>query len=316
MKKIFNEFNNVFFDESSSYKFEQLSETIFIKEIITSLSKIMKDGFNEYLFIILSSHNPDIIPLSINYQSKQKKILIFISDESGTVPEYLSPHYYAIFKAYMQPDKNLVDNVFNFSLGCVRSVPQLPIIPIANRQYSVFFIGNLNRPRMKFYFSLIHPYIPFKLLNLSIFKYSRIRKLLLRLKSNFDSRFPHSYIRFTNGFQQGITPAKYGQFIANSKIVLCPKGFKSTECFRHYEAMRAGCIIVSEKLPNTQFYKDSPIVQIDNWGEGLKKVKDLLGNHSELEKLHYLTLNWWKEKCSEVATAQYVYSCINQLNDK
>ncbi|GGW50560.1 hypothetical protein [Arenibacter certesii] len=311
MKKIINGFNNVLFDDSSEYKFDQLHETKFLSEVFTSLSQLMKDEFNDYLFFILSSHDRNIIPSSAKFKTEKQKIIIVLSDESGTVPEYLSPHYYAIFKAYMQPDKILDNNIFNFSLGCVKSVPELPITPINDRDYSVFFIGNLNNSRIKFYFSLISTIIPcnWSFLN----NLSRIKKLILPIKSKFDNRFPNSYIRFTNGFMHGITPIEYGQIIANSKIVLCPKGFVSSECFRHYEAMRAGCVIISEKLPETHFYQGSPIIQVNSWKEGLKRATYLLNNPKELEKLNKLTRDWWNERCSEVATAQYMQSCIYQL---
>jgi len=304
MKKIIKGLHNVLFDESSDNKLECLNETVFIKNVFLSLSKIMKEEFNDYLFFILSSHDANVIPSSASYKSKKKKVLIFISDESGTLPDYLSPNYYAIFKAYMHGDPISSGNIFNFSLGCVREVPQLPIVPIDSRKYSVFFIGNLNNQRIKFYSSLFSMFLPIRVATLK--KLSVIKRLVVSLKSNFDNRFPNSHIRFTKGFRQGITPVEYGKMIANSKIVLCPKGFYSAECFRHYEAMRAGCVIVSEKLPNTFFYKDSPIIQIATWEEGLKKVSQLLDNPVELEKISHSTRDWWNEKCSEHATAPYL----------
>mgnify|MGYP001628136024 FL=1 len=86
-----------------------------------------------------------------------------------------------------------------------------------------------------------------------------------------------------------------------------------TECFRHFEAMRAGCVIISEPLPDTPFYKDSPLIQIKDWNEGCKVVEDLLNDESKLEEIHRKTLSWWKEKCSEQATAQYIIENIEKL---
>jgi hypothetical protein len=144
---------------------------------------------------------------------------------------------------------------------------------------------------------------------------SQVRKnILLFFKSKFDNKFPHSYIRFTNGFLRGLPPDKYGNMIANSKIVLCPTGVSSKECFRHYEAMRAGCVIISERLPETYFYKDSPIIQIDNWKEGLAKAHDLINDDRELEKISRKTYEWWEERCSEFATAKYMKMCLEKSN--
>tara|TARA_R110002012_G_scaffold220618_1_gene392258 strand:+ start:10226 stop:10429 length:204 start_codon:yes stop_codon:yes gene_type:complete len=46
MKKIISELSNVLFDESSSYDFEELNETNFLTELLTSLSKKMQEEFD------------------------------------------------------------------------------------------------------------------------------------------------------------------------------------------------------------------------------------------------------------------------------
>jgi hypothetical protein len=268
--------------------------------------------FNQYEFYIFSfSWEQDKLPESALYTTNKKKILIYISDESSNVPYYLSTYYFAIFKVHLQSNKFLVDNIFNFPLGCVKDVPQLPVININNRKYSVFFIGNLNENRLSFFYYLLFGKIPNRMLHICIrliIKLKFLKKIFTLLK--FDNKYSNSFIRFTGGFKNGIPPEKYGEIIADSKIVLCPKGFQFTECFRHYEAMRAGCVIISEKLPPTYFYKDSPIIQISDWKEGLKVANELINNNEELERLSKATINWWKNKCSEDAVAQYVADTI------
>jgi hypothetical protein len=78
--------------------------------------------------------------------------------------------------------------------------------------------------------------------------------------------------------------------------------------------MRAGCIIISEKLPPTFFYKDSPIIQVSDWNEGLNIAKELINNDLELEKRSKMMIDWWKEKCSENATAKYMVKCLEGLD--
>lgn len=305
---IIKEFTNVIYDDASSYTFDALNESLFLEETFTSLSQLMKDEFEDYLFFILSSHDSAIIPSSINYQTKKKKILIFISEESGTTPQHLSPNYFAIFKSYIKADKTLEKNIFNFSVGCVKDVPQLPIKSFISRKYFVFFSGSLNDNRMHFYYTFL-PFLKSRKLSF-LSTFINQQKILVRLKSNFSKKFPNSYIRFTNGFKKGMNPQTYGQMIADSKIVLCPKGAISAESFRHNEAMRAGCVIVSEKLPKNYFYENSPIIQIDNWTEGLQKTSELLKNEAELEKIAHATQIWWREKCSPEAVSKFVHSSI------
>ena len=97
-----------------------------------------------------------------------------------------------------------------------------------------------------------------------------------------------------------------------SKIVLCPKGFHSTECFRHYEALKQGCIVISEKLSDSYLYNNSPIIQLDNWNGIRKIVNDLLQDESLLMKKSEESLRWYENVMSEKATAMYVLSKIEQ----
>lgn len=311
-KTIINGLTNVLYDNSSTYTFDILNESLFLEETFTMLSQLMKNEFEDYLFFILSSHDPSVIPSSITYKTKKKKILIFISEESGVTPQHLCQYYFAIFKSYIKTDKILEKNIFNFSIGCVNDVPELPIKPLNSRKYLVFFSGSLNDSRMHFYAAFI-PWLNSKKRTFSG-SFINHQKILVLLKSNFSKKFPSSYIRFTNGFKKGLKPETYGKLIADSKIVLCPKGSKSAESFRHNEAMRAGCVVVSEKLPKNHFYENSPIIQIDNWAEGLQKTSELLNNEVELIKISHATQMWWREKCSPKAITKYIYSSIQKIN--
>ena len=305
---------NVFY-ESPETKFENLCETYFLLNVFERIKMHMKDKFYEYNFYIYSyGWKQDILPKSAFHEHKKKKIFIYISDESGNTPYYLSPYYNCIFKIHLQLDKFLVKNIFNFPLGCEKHIPRREYKDINERKYSIFFSGNLNRGRLPLYFYLTFGKTPIAIIRKGFKIFMRIdfiKKILTLLK--FDSKFPNAFIRFTNGFKQGLSAEKYGEIIADSKIVLCPKGFNLPECFRHYEAMRAGCVIISEKLPPTYFYKDSPIIQISDWKEGLKIAGELINNNEKLEKLSKLTISWWENKCSEDATAQYVIKCIESI---
>ena len=55
------------------------------------------------------------------------------------------------------------------------------------------------------------------------------------------------------------------------------------------------------------------MIQVKDWKEGNQVVKKLLHNPEKLEEIHKKTLSWWKDKCSEKATAQYIVENINNL---
>lgn len=253
---------NVSYSSESWVNEDKLCETKYLAKTMIHLRDIFKE-FDNFEFAILSTQDGNTIPAT--RKTDKKNILIWISDEFGRYPDDLSQKFDFIFKSYIEQEG---DNISPFPLGYVTEVPEFPYKDISQRKYNVFFSGNLNYNRRLFYYSLcrkLHKILPSGF-NPKYLINHYTRDYILKIKSQFDHDFPSpSIVRFTNKFKTGINPNEYGKILSETKIVLCPKGFHSTECYRHYEAMRAGCIIISERLPETYLYKDSPIIQVDNW---------------------------------------------------
>jgi hypothetical protein len=133
-------------------------------------------------------------------------------------------------------------------------------------------------------------------------------------KRQIIAHFPRSFIRFSNGFHCGLTPEEYSARLYDSQIVLCPPGLSQPETIRHYEAMRAGCIVILEPLPDTYFYRNSPIIIIRNWREAQQKILHLLANPAEMVSLQHQILDWWNNRCAEKAAAQYIFSKLQTLS--
>lgn len=298
---------NVLLDSASAYQWEALNETVFLKNFFKCLSCEMGNDFSRYTYYIFSSHEPSTVPHSADNRSRNK-ILFFISDESASIPVALRENYFAIFKGYM-PYEMAGSNVFPFNIGYAKDVPGFKPPPIRARPIDVFFSGNLNDNRIAFY-SALHPILRHLPQPLAAKAFNKYRH---RLRTSFEAVFPHSSIQFTNGFKHGLSPECYGDLLCKSKIVLCPKGFRSPETFRHIEAMRAGAVVLSEELPDTHFYRGSPIVTIANWREGLRTARKLLADPDNLIRLQKQTSDWWRNVCSEAATASFVASQIQLL---
>ncbi|MFU8894413.1 MAG: hypothetical protein ACNA8L_12385, partial [Luteolibacter sp.] len=178
---------------------------------------------------------------------------------------------------------------------------------------NVFFSGCLNRNRLSWFSALAARS------NRSQDRmYSRIggeirRRLLLKrgVHRVLDDRFQSSYIRFTQGFSQGLAAIEYAAMLANTKIAVCPPGFVSHETIRHWEAMRLGCVIISGQLPPNRFYRGSPIIQISNWANAPAMIDELLADPSELQALHFAMARWWRDVASEEAVANQMIRVIN-----
>lgn len=301
------DFDNVFFDQHSTYSFAVLNESLYIQNLILELAKILDRRFSEYDFYVFSEHKTGKLPASKDIDRGKKKVLLYFSDESAQDVAHFADNYFAIFKSYIGASR-LASNVFPLGIGYVKDVPVFPLVDIADRKYDVFFQGNLNTNRIDFYraFSPLRRILPSQ----KLLKTDWYSKLLLRLADNFNGRVGNSILVFNRAFKSGLNRWDYGKLLSESKIILCPKGFTQTECFRHYEAMRAGCVIVSEKLPDVPFYTGSPIIQVANWQQGIQVVEELLRNQQQLREVQLKTVQWWEDVCSERGMAKYIETCL------
>jgi hypothetical protein len=303
MQQIGN-YTNVFFDPNSTSTFDQLNEKEYVLNVLERLHINLADAFTDFCFIFFSANGNGHTPASKHLAfSGKKKVLFYLSDETGKTGEELKDHFYCIFKSYLPFNTNQA--IYPFPLGHVNNIHfiETEIKDISSRKINIFFSGTLNKNRIDFFKQFSSVNISSVLLKYLI-KIPFIRKRLTKkVKKEYTV---NSFINFTSGFKQGLQPQAYKACLLNSKIVFCPKGFTSAETFRHFEAMSAGCIIISEKLPDTSLYEGSPILQIQNWNEGITRANLLLADPARLEELQQNTLRFWQNKYSYPAIANYI----------
>ncbi|MCP9884160.1 hypothetical protein KBY97_03325 [Synechococcus sp. ATX 2A4] len=298
--------SNVQLDAASAYGWEQLNETAFLTRCFVTLARELP-CFSSWRFFVFSSHQPEAVPASAALPGDDK-VLIAISDESPSISATLAlqAHYRHIFKAYL-PRELLGSRVYPFHPGVVGAVPQLAVRPFAERSLDVFFAGNLNPNRLPLYCAL-HPLL--RHLSPALAR-SLVRRMPRRLRRHSldrlaDPALGRTSLLFSDGFRRGLAPAAYAGLLHDSRIVLCPRGFSSSETFRHMEALRAGAVVVSEPLPDTTFYRGSPIVTVPDWRTGYLVIQQLLADPAALLERHQASLAWWNSHCSEQATARYL----------
>lgn len=311
--KLYYQLDNIFLDNISHEEWNIYNEKFFIENFFNELKNILNSKFDLYNFYIFSNQNLEF-PNSFYIDSNRLKVLIYLSQESGEDPLNLSANYFAIFKCYLKL-KPSRDNIFNFPIGYVSGIPNLPIKPIAERDIDVFFIGNLNKNRLNFYKSLHPIYRHFPLFVVYLFflisKFPFLN-FLFNLRK-FEISNLKSYILFTKSFKSGLKLSEYAEYIFNSKLVICPKGFVNIETFRHYEAMRAGSIVISEALPCNPFYDGAPYISLNDFRSLEMDIKLLLSDCDSLLRLQQASLAWYKNVLSERATAFFVVRCLNSL---
>jgi hypothetical protein len=183
-------------------------------------------------------------------------------------------------------------------------VDELPYLPTSQRTINVFFSGNLHAGRKKLYQSLSRlPHLPLPIL-------VRLQK---HLKLEFDNKFPSSYIRFTDGFSRGFAFHEYANYLSDSKIIISPPGISNPECFRHYEGLRAGCVVVTERLPVKPQFENSPVIEVGDWSNGFKVISNLLNDPAKLDELSRRSYDWYQNQLAPKPTAQYVFDKISTV---
>jgi hypothetical protein len=302
------------YDAGSQFTPDQILELTFIRCTFEAVALEMGPLLNDYEWWVFAHQNGNARPQCLETQAKKPRVLFWFSDEFGHIPDHLTQAFYAVFKSYMPHNKG-IKNLYHFPLGYNSSVEVFPVKPIAEREISVYFNGNLNRSRVRLYQALspLFQHIPYAI----AFRLLAVLKRVPRvLKLNFSHVFPQGFINFYVGFMKGNAASpSYSECLVNTKIALCPGGFVNPETFRHSEAMRAGAVIVSPQLPHKYVYEGSPIVQVKNWEEGLEVINRLLKDETELQARQEATRQWWDKVCSEGATAKHVVRSLAALSE-
>lgn len=314
---------NIFINTKGSDDYHDYMESNNALKVISHIQHIDETFFRESVYVInweddaKGVKHPEI-------ERFQNKILLWIGEEESIFPSNETLSFFDIvFKEYLT-DSSLLehvksDKVFPMPLLLPDNIP-LVQGGYNNRKYNVFFRGNLNDNRILFYLTLK---IRFSLLKRIVnFIYKRKPGIIVRgfryffrREDDLSNIFKNSIIKFNNGFNKGYTPNEYMSILQNSKIVLSPKGFNSAECFRLYEAMMAGAVVVTERLPSHEFYQNIPVIQVDSWDDIEQIINSLLKKQDDLEQMSKLSTSYFSNLLSNEAIARYIVKIYKNYAD-
>lgn len=182
---------------------------------------------------------------------------------------------------------------------------ELPIKPLSQRSLDVFFDGSVH--------NCLYPIWSLRYWSKTPKAISRAA--MLRNLQHFKQKYPQFQVKIGQNSEFNVIDGEtagdnYSENMMNTKICIAPRG-TTYESYRHFEAMRYGCIIVSEPLPSRWYYAGAPVVEVTNWHNLEEVLQRLLENKPLMQELHERMLHHWQTKCSEAAAGQYIAETLN-----
>jgi|GEM_PF-6267628 len=110
---------------------------------------------------------------------------------------------------------------------------------------------------------------------------------------------------------KALSPRDYATLLFRTKVCPCPGG-NFMETFRHYEAARAGCVIVSDPPPNEWYFKRHPFLIVNNWDELPEMVTSLFATPDDIKLHAEASRKWWENAVSPKAVASYILQNLLQ----
>jgi hypothetical protein len=208
-----------------------------------------------------------------------------------------------------------VPPVYDLPLGYGNQA-ELPIRPIANRSYDLFFAGSIQH-------SSLSPWSPRYYLQSpkTVSRREMVHQLHqlhtrrpdLSIRTSIASEFAWNALFYgTDSSSQMLDTDAYSEVMMNTKLCLVPRG-TSLETFRYFEALRYGCIPVVETLPSRPYYDDAPVLEIESWDDLPEVVDTAFASPDVLQRMHEAALRWWDTRCSERVIGQWMAQEINRL---
>lgn len=259
-------------------------ETKYLNSIVDILQEKL---IGNYSIILTPSLN--ILP-----QTKYKKIVILTGDELGNfIPQnYYNQDVIAVFRIFNRigryDDKFVYPIMigYNWTMHSDRTKKMIRMYPekkLSERKYDISFIGQQLPWRQPIFDKL----------------------KILSNKYNI-------YSGINNSFRTGMYIDDYYKLLGESKIVLSPDG-TSVDCFRYVEAFGSGCIVITTKKDDIWYYRNSPAIFINSWNElNENLIENILSMN--IDDIYQQNLEYYKEKLSEEANANYIIEKINDLN--
>jgi hypothetical protein len=261
----------------------------------------------------------------------ERVVAVLLGDEVGRIPPYVD-RVRAVFKCYGTRPTRTTGGLAQYAIRWLRWLPtgatyallrargrptapvvtiplgtynqvDLPVVPIEQRPVDLFFAGSVEHG----------PGLRHRLRSPK----ARTRRAMLQAVERLQATRPElrADMRVTPSFDASVarSAAENSQGLMDAKVCLAPRG-TSVETWRLFEGLRAGCVVIGDRLPPHPFYAGAPVLQLDRWDQLERMLEPVLDGSGELQRMHLESLAWWRDHCSEQALGRFLAQRLNELS--
>lgn len=202
--------------------------------------------------------------------------------------------------------------IFNIPVGYANQ-EELPLKPFWEREHDLYFSGSVSNKVYPWYTAQHWLRTPKDVARSSMVHAMReLQDDRPDLHIEIDTR--SSYVPQSKERGKNVTERSYSEMMMDTRICPVPRGTQ-LETPRLFEALRYGCVVITEPLPDRWYTRELPAVVVHDWADMPEVVSDLVDDANRLEALHEASLQWWEDMCSEEAVGQYMADQLNGVFD-
>ena len=195
-----------------------------------------------------------------------------------------------------------IPRIYTIPLG-YHSQEELPQIAMRDRTLDSFFAGELvsKLPSSSYRYWVSTSKAEAR---------KQLWRVLQQIKRDPEWRIDLDNIGVSDATSRAAQFNSYSQKMMNSRICLAPRG-SMAETYRLYEGLRAGCLVITNRLPDEPFLHGAPVIQVDHWKELPELLRRYARDLDALEHYRHASLNWWKNHCHEEVIGPQVGLFLN-----
>jgi hypothetical protein len=178
----------------------------------------------------------------------------------------------------------------------------VPYIPIKDRTLDMFFAGEVRHPVPKTSYKYWTSTSKFEVRE-------QLWRELTKLKGEWNIDL--GAIASVDSKRNAQAFDTYSQKMMNTRICLAPRG-TLPDTFRHFEGMRAGCLVVGNPVPVEPYLYGAPMLLINHWCEINGILKKYGRNNDFIQEMGDKGNAWWHAHCTPELVGRYIAGELNK----